>query len=298
MNRPTAENTTNGVLRMRVGSDADADDTRKATGDESSDFHCEDEADDAEELEIRPLGVRGRGRGGCGRQENRGSRGGRISKAPAGNKGGKHPTWSAHFDGMPHNYGRMHNREWKLPDLQKRLVEVGVKRTTDDIGEKGDNLFQQYKKVQQYENASRGKNFFNLTPALRTEEGFNFRMDERVYLKIDNMCRGNKNIYPDNLADMSARGEVQMLGDTQRSPSIAGEFVVGGDAGDDNDEDGGSTRDSGFSVGSTGGAAKRKNMRQKTFDSDAIAEVMEKHGALMVDTVEGASKRQCSILER
>ncbi|GBG87349.1 hypothetical protein CBR_g45409 [Chara braunii] len=252
MHGPTAENITNGVSRMRVqvGSDVDADDTRRATGDESSDFHCEDEADDAEELEIHPLGVRGRGRGGCGCQQNWGFRGGRISKAPAGNKGDKHPTWSvgemlklarakrdqqAYFNRMPHNYGRMRNREPKLQDLQKRLVEVGVKRTTDDIGKKWDNLFQQYKKI---------------------------------------------------------------LGDMQRPPSVAGESVGGGDVGDGNDEGGGSARESGFSAGSMGGSGKRKNMRQLAFD--AIAKVMdsEKHGALMADTVEGASKRQCSISER
>ncbi|GBG92649.1 hypothetical protein CBR_g56614 [Chara braunii] len=280
---------TNGVSRMRVGSDADADDTRRASGDESPDSHCEEEAEDAEDLEIRPVGMRGGRRGGCGRQQMAASRGGRGSKGPVGEKGGKHPAWSveemvklarakrdqqglAHFEGMPHNYGRMCNREWKLHDLQKRLVEVVVKRTTDNIGKKWDNVFHQYKK------------------------GFNFRMNERVYLEIDNMSQGNKTIYPDNLADTSARGGVQMSRDTQRQPSVAGESFAEGDVGDGNDEDGGSARESGLSASNTGGAGKKKNMRQQTFD--AIAEVMEKHGALMADTVEGASKRQCSILER
>ncbi|GBG91882.1 hypothetical protein CBR_g53940 [Chara braunii] len=221
MRRPTVENITNGMSRMRVGSDADADDTRRASGDKSSNFHCEDDAEDAKELEIRHLGVRGRARGGCGRQQKAVSRGGRVLKAPAGEKGGKHPTWSveemlkldrakrdqqAHFDGMPHNYGHMRNWERKPRDLQKCLVEVGVKRTTD------------------------------------------------------------------------------------------GESIAKGDAGDDNDEDGGSVQESGFSVSSTGGADKRKNIHQQTFD--AIAEVMEKPDALMANTVEGASKRQCPTLER
>ncbi|GBG74537.1 hypothetical protein CBR_g18947 [Chara braunii] len=239
------------------------------------------------------------------------NRGGRGSKGPVGEKGGKHPPWSveemiklarakwnkqAYFEGMPHNYDRIGNREWELQDLQKRLVEVGVKRTTDDIGKKWDNLFQQYKKVQRHQNASGGGNLFILTPVLRTEEGFRFRMDQRVYLEIDNMSQGNKTIYPDNLANTSVRGGVQMSGDTQRHPSVAGESCVGEDVGDGNDEDGGLARESGFSAGSTGGAGKRKNMRRQTFE--AIAKVMEKHGALMADTVEGASKRQCSILER
>ncbi|GBG77288.1 hypothetical protein CBR_g23617 [Chara braunii] len=284
MRGTTAENITNEVSRMRVGSDADADDTQRATGDDSLNFHCEDEADDAKELEIRPLCVRGRGRGGCGCQQNRGSRGGRVSKARACKKGGKHPTWSV-------------EEMVKLArELQKRLVEVGVKRTTDDIGKKWNNLFRQYKKVKRYQNASEGNNFFKLTPALRTEEGSSFQMDERLYLEIDNMSRGNKTIYPDNLADTSTRGEVRMPGDTQRPPSVAGESIARGDASDGNNEDGGSARESRFTAGSTGGAGKRKNMRQQTFD--AIAEVMEKHGALMADTLEGGNKQQCSIVER
>ncbi|GBG64423.1 hypothetical protein CBR_g44308 [Chara braunii] len=185
MRRATADNITNEVSRMRVGSDADADE-------ESPDSHCEEEPEDADDLEIRPIG------------------------GSVGEKGGKHPAWSveemiklarakrdrhAHFEGMPHNYGRTRNREWKLQDLQKRLVDVGVKRTTDDIGKKWDNLFHHYKKVQRYQNTSRGKNFFILTSALRTEEGFNFRMDQRVYLGIDNMPQGNKTIYHDILTD-------------------------------------------------------------------------------------------------
>ncbi|GBG81691.1 hypothetical protein CBR_g32686 [Chara braunii] len=272
-----AENITNGVSRMRVASgEPNAEDSQRASDYESKDVICEDEVEDADDMEIRPLPVRGRGRGGGVCQEKVVSRGGRRSKGPPGKKVGKHPLRSveemlklarakrdqqAHFEGMPHNYGRMRNKEWKLQDLQKRLLEVGVVRTTDDIGKKWDNLFQQYKKVQRYQNASGGKNFFNLIPALRTKEGFNFRMEERM----------------------------------PRSPSVAGESAVEGDGGDGNDDDGGSAQESSFSAGSTGGNCKRKNMRQQTFE--AIAEVMDKHGTLMADTVEGARKRQCSILE-
>ncbi|GBG41498.1 hypothetical protein CBR_g87819, partial [Chara braunii] len=202
----------------------------------------------------------------------------------------------AHFEGMPHNYGRMRNREWKLLDLQKRLAEVGVDRTTDDIGKKWDNVVQQYKKVQRYQNMSGGKNFFTLTPATRADEGFNFRMDERVFNEIDNMSKNNKTIYPDNVADTSACGGVPTAMDGHHQAAVGGESSAGGEGGDGVDEDAGSARETGFSAGSTGTPAKRKNMRQQTFD--AIAEVMDKHGSLMTDTVEGASKRQCSILER
>ncbi|GBG71392.1 hypothetical protein CBR_g8812 [Chara braunii] len=288
MRRAATENITTGVSRLRVGS-----------------------TEDGEGLEIRPVAAGGGRRGGRGRQQRGESRGGRGSRAPMGDKGGKHPAWSvedmlklarakrdqqAHFEGMPHNYGRMRNREWKLLDLQKRLAEVGVDRTTDDIGKKWDNVFQQYKKVQRYQNMSGGKNFFTLTPATRADEGFNFRMDERVFNEIDNMSKNNKTIYPDNVADTSARGGVPPAMDGHRQAAVGGESSAGGQGGDGVDEDVGSARETGFSAGSTGTPTKRKNMRQQTFD--AIAEVMDKHGALMADTVEGASKRQCSILER
>ncbi|GBG78636.1 hypothetical protein CBR_g27862 [Chara braunii] len=189
MRRAGADNITTGVSRLRVGSDMDADDNRRASGDDSPDSRYEDDAEDAEGLEIRPVAARGGRRGGVGRQQRAASCGGRGSNAPVGDKGGKHQAWSveemlklarakrdqqAHFEGMPHNYGRMRNREWKLQDLQTRLAEVGVNKTTNDISKKWDNVFQQYKKVQRYQNMSVGKNFFILTPAMRTEEGFNF----------------------------------------------------------------------------------------------------------------------------
>ncbi|GBG86084.1 hypothetical protein CBR_g40987 [Chara braunii] len=218
MHRLSTENKTNEVPRMRVGSDGDASDSQRASGDESPDVLWEDEAEDADELEIRPMAVRGRGRGGGRHQHKVVSHAGHESKGFVGEKGDKHPTWSvekmlkltramrdqqAHFAGMPHNYGRMRNKESKQQDLHKRLVEVGVNKTTDNIDKKWDNLFQQYKKVQRYQNTSGAKNFFNLC-ALRTEEGFDFRMNERVYLEIDNMSKANKTIYPDNLANTSS----------------------------------------------------------------------------------------------
>ncbi|GBG65379.1 hypothetical protein CBR_g50740 [Chara braunii] len=305
MRHAAAENITTGVSKLRVGSDVDVDDNRRASGDESPDFRYEDDVEDGEGLEIRPVAAHGGRRGGRERQQRGESRGGQGSKASVGDKGGKHPTWSveemlklarakrdqqAYFEGMPHNYGRMRNREWKLLDLQKRLAGVGVNRATDDIGKNWDKAFQQYKKVQRYQNMFGGQNFFTLTPATRADEGFNFRMDERVFNEIDNMSKNNKTIYLDNAADTNARGGVPPAMDGHR------QAAVGGERGDGVDEDVGLTRESGFSAGSTGNPAKRKNMRQQTFD--AIAEVMDKHGALMADTVEGASKQHCSILER
>ncbi|GBG78768.1 hypothetical protein CBR_g27992 [Chara braunii] len=83
MRRAAAENITAGVSRLRVGSDVDADDNCRASGDESPDSRYEDDAEDGEGLEIRPMAARGGRRGGRGRQQRGESRGGRGSKAPA-----------------------------------------------------------------------------------------------------------------------------------------------------------------------------------------------------------------------
>ncbi|GBG82308.1 hypothetical protein CBR_g34592 [Chara braunii] len=264
MRRAAAENISTGVSRLRVGSDVVADNSPRASGDESPDSRYEDDAKDGEELEIRPVAACGGRRGGRGRKQRGESRGGRGSKAHVGDKSGKHPAWSveemlklarakrdqqAHFEGMPHNYGRMRNREWKLLNLQKRLAEVGVNRATDDIGKKWDNVFQQYKKVQRYQNMSGGKNFFTLTPATRADEGFNFRMDERVFNEIDNMSKNNKTIYPDNVANTSARGGVPPAMDGHRQAAVGGESSAGGEGGDGIDEDVGSAWESGLVQG-------------------------------------------------
>ncbi|GBG74117.1 hypothetical protein CBR_g17828 [Chara braunii] len=93
------------------------------------------------------------------------------------------------------------------------------------------------------------------------------------------MSQRNKTVYPDNLVDTSAWGGVPMpggpAGDTPRQPSVAGESIAGGDVGDGNDEDGGSAREYGFSAGSMGGAGKRKNMWQQTFDAIAEAQCID-----------------------
>ncbi|GBG83264.1 hypothetical protein CBR_g36879 [Chara braunii] len=60
------------------------------------------------------------------------------------------------------------------------------------------------------------------------------------------------------------------------------------------DEQQGSTKDSTFSAGSGSGYGKRKNIRQQTFE--VVAEVMDKHGALMASTMDSASKRQSSMM--
>ncbi|GBG59309.1 hypothetical protein CBR_g32322 [Chara braunii] len=75
-----------------------------------------------------------------------------------------------------------------------------------------------------------------------------------------------------------------------------GDTMASEGGGEAADEEQGSTKDSTFSAGIGDGYGKRKNMRQQTFE--VVAEVMDKHGALMVSTMDSASKRQCSMMLR
>ncbi|GBG60779.1 hypothetical protein CBR_g12517 [Chara braunii] len=160
MRQASVENITNGVSRMRVASEEkNVEDSLRASDYESPDVLCEEEVEDVEDMETRLVPMHGRERGGGMRQEKVVSHYGHRSKGPAGEKGGKHPPWGfgkmiklarakrnqqAHFEalGMQHNYERMRNREWKLQEPQKCLMEVGMNKTTGDIGKKWDNLFQ------------------------------------------------------------------------------------------------------------------------------------------------------------
>ncbi|GBG82660.1 hypothetical protein CBR_g35026 [Chara braunii] len=184
---------------------------------------------------------------------------------------------------------------WKLKwdDVEKRQVKAGVTtRKADDCEKKWDNLYQQFKRVHKFMVLSGKENFFTLTPAQRREKDFDFRMDERVYREMEVMTKADHTVHPANLADTGAEGGVQMGG------SAAGkqESVPSEGAGEGQDDEAGLTRDSTFTSGSGGGAGKRKNVRQQTFE--AIADVMDKHGQLMATTVDSASKRQCSVLTR
>ncbi|GBG73937.1 hypothetical protein CBR_g17652 [Chara braunii] len=266
--------------------------------------------DDDGEMEIRSLG---RKRGGT-RATNKSTepRAGRkckkvVDDTSTGDGGKSRDFWTVdhmialvraksdqdlHPVGLGHNYGRMKSRTWKWDDVEKRLVKVGVTtRKVEECRKKWDNLYQQFKSVHKFMGQSGTQNFFTLTPTERKEKGSDFQMDEHVYSEMNAMSKADHTIGPTNLADTGAAGGVQMAG----PGGGLNESVASEGCGGRQDNDQGSTRDSTFSGGSAGGGGKRKNVRQQTFD--AISDIMDKHGKLMV-TVDSASKRQCSVLTR
>ncbi|GBG72137.1 hypothetical protein CBR_g11070 [Chara braunii] len=191
---------------------------------------------------------------------------------------------------MGTSFARMKSREWKWEDVWARLQSMGVTRDAVDCGKKWDNFMQQFKKIHKFQNLSDGKDYFKLASKDRRSEGFSFVMDRSVYDEMEAMTKGDHTIHAKNLADTGATGGVQMPAGT----GAAGDTMATEGGGDTADEEQGSTKDSTFSAGSDDGYGKRKNMRQQTFE--AVANVMEKHGALMASTMDSASKRQCSMM--
>ncbi|GBG83821.1 hypothetical protein CBR_g37621 [Chara braunii] len=202
------------------------------------------------------------------------------------------PNIYLYIAGMGHNFGRTKTREWKWEDMRARLQKMSVTRKAIDCGKKWDNLMQQFKKVHKFQHLSGGKDYFKLASSAKRSEGFNFVMDGTVYDEMEAMTKGDHTIHPKNLADTGAAGGAQM----PAGAGAGGESMASEGGGEAADEDQGSTKDSKFSAGSADGSGKRKNMWQQTFE--AIAEVMDKHGALMASTIHSASKRRCSMMLR
>ncbi|GBG75649.1 hypothetical protein CBR_g20276 [Chara braunii] len=194
--------------------------------------------------------------------------------------------------GMGPSFARMKTREWKWEDVRARLQTMGITREGVDCRKKWDNLMQQFKKVHKFQNLSDGKDYFKLASKARRSEGFNFVMDRSVYDEMEAMTKGDHTIYLKNLADTGAAEGVQMpAGD-----GVGGETMASEGGGEAADEEQGSTKDSTLNTGSDGGYGKRKNMWQQTFE--VVADVMDKHGALMASTMDSASKWQCSMMLR
>ncbi|GBG87516.1 hypothetical protein CBR_g45574 [Chara braunii] len=306
--RPTVENITRGVPNMRAHSDGGEDDV--GFGDDADEGMREDveAGDDDDDVPIRPLGKtagteKGRGRGGVrGRSVGRGGRGGVSGNA------GKSPTyWSAedqmllvrckreqdmHLAGLSHSYGRMKTKEWKWEDMSKRMANAGRPKDADDCMKKWDNLFQNYKKIQRFQNASGRPDFFRLTNKERKEHNFKFRMGRALYNKIHAGMVGNHTIFPPNVVDTGSPDGVQL----PRRGAGGGESVCSEAAGEGCPDERSSARESDSNVVSGAGGGKRKNARQQAFES--ISDVMERHGALMSSMIESSSKRQCSIFTR
>ncbi|GBG59162.1 hypothetical protein CBR_g32178 [Chara braunii] len=191
-----------------------------------------------------------------------------------------------------HAFAQMKGREWKWADVRERLLKVDVDRPAEKCGKKWDNLMQQFKKVHCFQGESGKEDFFQLSAKERLARGLNFNMDRAVYEEIKASTTRSHTMHLQNVADTGRVGDVQLpFGSSGGPESVSdGESDAGGDG---NDEDDSSTRGCSQTTGSPGGARKRKNMRQQTFE--ALTECMEKHGTLMASTMESASKGQCSI---
>ncbi|GBG67222.1 hypothetical protein CBR_g84885 [Chara braunii] len=298
----SVENITRGVSNMRAHSDGGDDD--RCGGDDADDgFREEVEAgDDDDNNAVRPVGkTGGRGigrsnRGGRGRSVGRGGRGGVTDD------GGKSATyWSTdeqmllvrckreqdmHLAGLGHNYGQMRTKEWKWVDIAKRMANGGSPKDADDCMKKWDNLFQNYKKIQRFQNASGRPDFFKLSNDERKEHNFKFRMERVLYNEIHSGMLGNHTIFPPNITDTDSPDGVQL----PRRGADGGESVDSEGGGDGCPEERSSARDSDVNACSVAGGGKRKNARQQALET--IADVMDRHGELMSSTIESSSKRQ------
>ncbi|GBG74638.1 hypothetical protein CBR_g19045 [Chara braunii] len=216
---PTVENITRGVSNMRAHSDGGDDADERLTEDV-------DAGDEDEDIPVRPLGKTG----GRGRARSRGAvRGrsvGRGGRGCVSDDAGKSVTyWSPeeqlqlvrckreqemHLAGLGHNYGRMRTKDWKWDDIAKRMASAAKPKDADDCMKKWDNLFQNYKKIQQFQNASGRPDFFGLTNEERKEHNFKFRMESALYNEIHAGMLGNHTIFPPNIADTGNPDGVQL----------------------------------------------------------------------------------------
>ncbi|GBG88777.1 hypothetical protein CBR_g48394 [Chara braunii] len=297
----TVENITRGVSNMRAHSDGGDDDA--GGGDDADGGFKEDReaGDDDDDIHIQPLGrTTGRGKG-----HNKGVVRGR-SVGRGGIGGVSHDDrksvayWSIgdqlllvrckreqemHLAGLGHNYGRMRMKEWKWDDIVKRMANAGRPKDTDDCMKKWDNLFQNYEKIQRFQNASGEADFFRLSNEERKEHNFKFRMDRVLYNEIHEGMLGNHTIFPPNVANTGSPDGVQL----PRRGAAGGESV-----GSETDDDGCpkerySARDSDNNAGSGAEGRKRKNAHQQALES--IVDVMDCHDELMSSTIDPSNKR-------
>ncbi|GBG64512.1 hypothetical protein CBR_g45208 [Chara braunii] len=278
---PIVESITRGVSNMRAHSDGSDNDG--GGGDNAGEGLREDveAGDDDDDIPIRPLGKTG----GRGKGRSIGAVRDRSVKRCKREQ-------EMHLVGRGHNYGRMRTKEWKRDDIAKRMANAERPKDADDCMKKWDNLFQDYKKIQRFQNASGQANFFRLSNEERKEHNFKFRMERVLYNEIHTGMLGNHTIFPPNVADTGSPDGLQL----PRRGAIGGESVGSEARGDGCPQERSSARDSDNNAGSGAGGGKRKNARQQALES--IADVMDRHGELMSATIDSSSKRQCSIFKR
>ncbi|GBG82358.1 hypothetical protein CBR_g34642 [Chara braunii] len=158
--------------------------------------------DDDDDNAVRPVGKTGgrsigrSNRGGRGRSVGRGGRGGITDD------GGKSATYWLTDEQML--------LEWKWVDIAKRMANGGSPKDADDCMKKWDNLFQDYKKIQRFQNMSGRPDFFKLSNDERKEHNFKFRMERVLYNEIHSGMLGNHTIFPSNIANAVSPDGVQL----------------------------------------------------------------------------------------
>ncbi|GBG69120.1 hypothetical protein CBR_g3818 [Chara braunii] len=192
---------------------------------------------------------------------------GQESTGVASEKGGAD---AAKADGM------MKTKEWKWLDIEKRMEAQGVMRTSSKCRKRWENMFMWYKHIlDNHEDLSGMATFWKLTAKQRREKGFKFFLDRELWDAIHAGQDGNQTINPTNLADTGKRPV-----DNADSE---------GEEGEDMSTDCAST-----SQGSRHG--KKKTAREQAFA--VVGEVMKEHSAVVAESVDRASKRQCEFMDR
>ncbi|GBG91750.1 hypothetical protein CBR_g53602 [Chara braunii] len=194
-----------------------------------------------------------------------------------------------HLAGLGHNNSRMRTKEWKWVHIAKRMANGGSPKDADDCMKKWDNLFQNYKKIQRFQNASGRPDFFKLSNDERKEHNLKFRMERVLYNEIHSGMLGNHTIFPPNIADTGSLDRVQL----PRRGAGGGESVESEGGGDGCPEERSSARNSDVNACSVAGGGKRKNARQQALES--IADVMDRHGKLMSSMIESSSKQHAAF---
>ncbi|GBG72740.1 hypothetical protein CBR_g12307 [Chara braunii] len=139
-----------------------------------------------------------------------------------------------------------------------------------------ENMFMWYKHIlDNHEDRSGMATFWKLTAKQRRDKGFQFFLDRELWDAIHAGQDDNQTINPTNLADTGKR--------TADKADSEGE-----------DREDMSTDYASASQGSRHG--KKKMAREQAFA--VVGEVMKEHSAVVAESVERASKRQCEIIDR
>ncbi|GBG63598.1 hypothetical protein CBR_g38664 [Chara braunii] len=261
---------TRGVRQLHVdGSDVDKEVAVEV--DDFKDIDEEDEDDEEGAVDIRPVG-----------RTSMGGRG-RSKKASAAHRRQTKTTASGESDGegdMDVDGGR---NFWSVEHM---VALVRAKRDQDAHLEGMGQAFacmkpREWKCQDVHERLKKG--------VVRSGENCGKKWDNLMQQFKKGSAAKNHTIHPRNVADNGVLGGVEMPSGSRGGRGDGG--GVGDVLGEPHEEEGGPTKGSSFSTGSTVGLAKRKNMRQQTFK--ALTKVMEKHDTLMGTTLESAIKRQC-----